>query len=168
MAILNRGAPMNIANGVREFARATPDADAVIDGDRKLSYSALHDRSSRVANVLLARGLQVGDRVAFMCGNRLEYPEVAAGVAKAGMVMVPISPRSTADEAAFIVGHSGARALIADDAAGDSASAAAEEGEILAARSRSAVPSREDPTNGLWRRAPHLIRASGSTRPSRS
>ena len=132
MAILNSGAPMNIANGVREFARATPDADAVIDGDRKLSYSALHDRSNRVANTLLARGLKVGDRVAFMCGNRLEYPEVAAGVAKAGMVMVPINPRSTAEEAAFIVGHSGARALIADEAAGDSASAAAEEGEMLA------------------------------------
>ena len=131
MVILNSGAPMNIANGVREFARATPGAGAVIDGDRQLSYSALHDRSSRLANVLLARGLRAGDRVAFMCGNRLEYPEVAAGVAKAGMVMVPINPRSTAPEAAFIVSHSGARALIADEAAGDGASAAAEAEEML-------------------------------------
>lgn len=124
MTILSTGAPMNIANGIREFARATPDATAVIDGNRTLTYAALHDRSSRVANALLDCGLQVGDRVAFICGNRLEFPEVAAGVAKAGMVMVPINPRSTANEAAFIVGHSGARAVIADDAVAETASAA--------------------------------------------
>ena len=132
MAILSGGAPLNIANGIREFARATPEAAAVIDGDRTLTYSALHDRSSRVANTLLGRGLQAGDRVAFICGNRLEYPEVAAGVAKAGMVMVPINPRSTASEAAFIMGHSGARAVIADGAFAETASAAASSGRMRA------------------------------------
>ena len=132
MAILSGGAPMNIANGIREFARATPEAVAVIDGDRTLTYSALHDRSNRVANTLLGRGLQAGDRVAFICGNRLEYPEVAAGVAKAGMVMVPINPRSTASEAAFIMGHSDARAVIADGAFAETASAAASSGQMQA------------------------------------
>ena len=126
------GAPMNIANGVREFARATPAADAVVDGDRRLTYSALHDRSSRVANALLGRGLHTGDRVAFICPNRLEFPEVAAGVAKAGMVMVPINPRSTPSEAAFIVDHSGARAVIADGAFADTATAAASAGQMRA------------------------------------
>ena len=33
------GAPLNIANGVREFARATPQTTAVIDGDRSLTYA---------------------------------------------------------------------------------------------------------------------------------
>lgn len=132
MAILSGGAPMNIANGIREFARATPDAVAVVDGDRTLTYSALHDRSNRVANALLGRGLQAGDRVAFICGNRLEYPEVAAGVAKAGMVMVPINPRSSASEAAFIMGHSDARAVIADGAFAETASAAASAGQMRA------------------------------------
>lgn len=52
--------------------------------------------------------------MALLSGNRLEYPEVAAGVAKAGLVLVPINPRLTAPEVDFILGHSGARLLITD------------------------------------------------------
>ncbi|MEU4420723.1 AMP-binding protein [Actinoplanes sp. NPDC024001] len=108
------GADLTIAGGVREFGRATPDVIAVRDGDRQLSYAALDERSSRVACALLSFGLTTGDRVALLCGNRLEYPEIAAGIAKAGLVMVPVNPRLTAPEVAFILGHSGARMLIAD------------------------------------------------------
>jgi acyl-CoA synthetase (AMP-forming)/AMP-acid ligase II len=108
------GADLTIAGGVREFGRATPDAIAVRDGDRALSYAALDERSSRLACALLALGLSDGDRVALLCGNRLEYPEIAAGIAKAGLVLVPVNPRLTEPEVAFILAHSGARALIAD------------------------------------------------------
>lgn len=110
------GAPLNIANGVREFARATPNATAVVDGDRRLTYAALDERSRRVANLLLGSGLQPGDRVAVALGNRLEYPELACGIARAGMWMVPVNPRLTAPEAEYITGHSGATATILDDA----------------------------------------------------
>ena len=33
--------------------------------------------------------------MAVLLGNRLEYPEIAAGLAKAGLVMVPLNPRLT-------------------------------------------------------------------------
>ena len=52
MGIANGGAPMNIAGGIREFARATPGATAVIDGDRTLTFAALDERASRLANRL--------------------------------------------------------------------------------------------------------------------
>ncbi|MEU4562827.1 AMP-binding protein [Actinoplanes sp. NPDC023936] len=110
------GADLTIAGGVREFGRATPDVIAVRDGDRALSYAALDSRSSRLACALLGLGLAPGDRVAVLCGNRLEYPEIAAGIAKAGLVLVPVNPRLTAPEVSFILGHSGARVLIADAA----------------------------------------------------
>jgi len=110
------GAPMSIAGGVREFARATPRAVAVIDGDRTLTFAALDERASRLAQWLLGTGLATGDRVAVLLGNRLEYPEVAAGIAKAGLVMVPLNPRLTPSEARFVLEHSGARALVLDDA----------------------------------------------------
>jgi long-chain acyl-CoA synthetase len=110
------GAPLSIAGGVREFAVASPTATAVVDGDRTLSYRALDDRSSRLAQVLLGAGLAPGDRVAVLLGNRLEYPEVAAALAKAGMPMVPLNPRLTAPEVDFILGHSESRALVLDDA----------------------------------------------------
>ncbi|MBB5873387.1 long-chain acyl-CoA synthetase [Allocatelliglobosispora scoriae] len=113
--LLPGGADLSIAGGVREFARATPAAVAVIDGARRLTYAELDDRASRLANALLGSGLRPGDRVALLLGNRLEYCEIAAGLAKAGLVLVPLNPRLTAAEIAFIVEHAETRALIADE-----------------------------------------------------
>lgn len=110
------GADLNIANGIREFAVATAGAIAVVDQDRSLTYAALDERSSRLANALLGTGLANGDRVAIVLGNRLEYPEIAAGLAKAALVSVPINPRLTANEVSYILSHSGAKAVVVDDA----------------------------------------------------
>jgi acyl-CoA synthetase (AMP-forming)/AMP-acid ligase II len=112
---------LNIANGVREFAVASPSAVAVVDdatpvGKQTLTYAQLDERASRLANALAAAGLVPGDRVGVLLGNRLEYPEIAAGLAKGGFVMVPVNPRLTGAEASYILGHAGARALVADDA----------------------------------------------------
>ena len=100
MPTRRNGADLNIANGIREFAVATPRALAIVDGERSLTYAALDERSSRLANALLGAGLRAGDRVAIVLGNRLEYPEIAAGLAKAGLPSVPINPRLTAPEVA--------------------------------------------------------------------
>src|SRR5690606_20241279 len=108
--------PLNIANGIREFARATPNQVAIIDGDRRLTYRELADRAARWANTLLGAGLKQGDHVAICMGNRLEYPEIAAGIAMAGMVMVPLNPRYTSVEARFVIEHSEARLVIVDEA----------------------------------------------------
>ncbi len=116
MAIATGGAPMTIAGGIREFARATPTRTAVIDGDRTLTFAALDERASRLGTRLLARGLRPGERVAVLLGNRLEYPEIAAGIAKAGLVMVPLNPRLTPPESRYILEHSGARAIVLDAA----------------------------------------------------
>lgn len=110
------GAPMNIANGIREFAVATPDALAVIDGEHTLTYAALNERASRFANFLLESGLRPGANVAVMLGNRLEFPEIACGAAKAGMAIVPVNPRSTTAEATYVAQHSEAAAFVADNA----------------------------------------------------
>lgn len=116
MPIAPGGAPLSIVAGIREFAHATPDRVAVIDGDRTLTFAALDERASRLANHLLDAGLRPQERVAVLLGNRLEYPEVAAGLAKAGLVMVPLNPRLTPAEATYIVEHSGAKAVVLDRA----------------------------------------------------
>lgn len=119
------GSPLTILDGIRQFAASQPDVLAVIDGDEVLTYAALHRRSSQLGNVLRARGLTAGDCVAVLLGNRLEYCEIAAGIAKANMVMVPLNPRMAESEVAYIMAHSGSRALILDGAlagiAGDAA-----------------------------------------------
>ncbi|WP_104106277.1 AMP-binding protein [Nocardioides sp. 616] len=116
MAVQTGGAPLSIVSGLREYAAATPRATAVIDGDRRLTFAQTHERSSRLSQHLISMGLTPGDRVAVLLGNRLEYPEVAAGIAKAGLVMVPLNPRLTPAEAANILEHSGARIVVLDDA----------------------------------------------------
>lgn len=124
MALLPGGAAMTIAGGIREYAKATPSAVAVIDGERALCFAALDERASRLANALLGTGLRRGERVGVLLGNRLEYPEVACGIAKAGLVMVPLNPRLTAVEVAFILDHSGCRALVLDNGLAETAAAA--------------------------------------------
>ena len=69
-----------------------PEATAVF-GEQHLTHRDLDVRSNRVANMLLARGLTKGDRVAFLVANRCEVVEVLGGVAKAGLVYVGLNFR---------------------------------------------------------------------------
>ena len=132
MPLLPGGAPLNIAGGVREFALATPAATAVVDGARAIDYAVLDDRASRLGTALLERGVRQGDFVGVVLGNRLEYCEIAAGLAKAGMVSVPVNPRSTPKEAADVLARAGVRALVGDEALAD-LYASTVEGDGLAA-----------------------------------
>ncbi len=116
MTIHPGGAPLNIANGIREFAVASPNVTAIIDGERSITYRELHERACRLANSLIAANLTPGQPVAILLGNRMEYPEIAAGCAMAGLPIVPINPRQTAEENSYILSHSEAKALIYDQA----------------------------------------------------
>lgn len=116
MAIATGGSPLSIANGIRESARAWGGTVAVIDGDRELTFAQVADRARRLGNALLAHGLEQGDRVAILLGNRAEYIEVAAGIAMAGLVMVPLNPRLTSAECGYIMADSGARLVVVDAA----------------------------------------------------
>lgn len=107
-----RHSARSMVAGLRHWAVAAPTRTAVVDGTRRLSFAAVHSRSNRLASCLLASGLNPGDRVAVLLGNRLEYPEIAAALGKAGLAMVPIGVRQTVPEIAFVTGHSGARALV--------------------------------------------------------
>jgi acyl-CoA synthetase (AMP-forming)/AMP-acid ligase II len=85
---------------------------AVIFGDVELSWAALDERANRLATALLAAGLRTGDRVAVLAANVGEWPEITYGLAKAGLVLVPINARVAAAEARFVLEDSGARAAI--------------------------------------------------------
>lgn len=131
MPLRAQRAQMNIANGIREFARARPKAIAVSDDrGRTLTYRLLNERASRIANALLDLNLNAGDRVAVILRNRLEYPEVAAGLAKAGITMVPVNPRMTATEIRYILRHSCSNAAIIEESLAPTAAGALEESGI--------------------------------------
>ncbi|OBH01467.1 hypothetical protein A5692_02525 [Mycobacterium sp. E342] len=93
-------------------ARRYPNKIALIDGDRRHSWSQLDDRARRLANVLLDRGLQAGDRVVVIARNCIEWPEISFGLSYAGLVAIPVNIRLAPDEVVHIVDDSGARAAI--------------------------------------------------------
>lgn len=77
------------------------------------TYGELLDRSLRAGAVFAGHGVGRGDRVAIWLPNSPEWVEAALGVAFLGAVVVPVSTRLKAQEAAYILKKSGARVLIA-------------------------------------------------------
>jgi acyl-CoA synthetase (AMP-forming)/AMP-acid ligase II len=110
---------LTLADAVATHARLTPAKLAVRDSRRSLSYAQWHARSRRLANGLLGLGLAKGDRVALLAYNCAEWMEIYAGLSAAGLVAVPINFRLTPPEIAYIVQHSEARAVIAQDELAD-------------------------------------------------
>lgn len=106
---------MNLGDVVVRAARHYGDRTAVIDGDRTVSFRELDERSNRLANALLDRGLSTGDRVAVLLGNRLEWFDVTFGLLKAGLVRTYVNPRLTPAEIGHQLEDSGAAALIASE-----------------------------------------------------
>src|SRR4051795_2406928 len=95
-------------------ARVFPDRTAVVDGDRRFSYREFADRSRRLAGALAAGGIFPGDRVAALCSNSSAMLELHNGVPWAGAVLVPLNVRLSPAELEYILRHSGARLLVAD------------------------------------------------------
>jgi len=105
--------PKSVGDLVALSARRAPTRVAIRDvAGNERTYSALHERSTRLANGLVGLGLEPGDRVAAWMEDVPEYIELYLACAKAGLVMCPVNARFTAAEAAYILGDSGARALV--------------------------------------------------------
>ncbi len=98
-----------------EFARRTrrlyPHQEAVVDGDLRLDYAQFFDRCDRWSAALQELGIGKGDRVAYLAPNTHAQLESFYAVPQLGAVLVPINYRLSADDIAYIVGHSGARIL---------------------------------------------------------
>jgi HIP---CoA ligase len=96
---------------VRDAADRLVDAEAVVDGTRRVDFAALSSMVTGAARSLLASGVGRGDRVAVWAPNSLEWIVAALGVTTAGGVLVPVNTRFRGPEAAFVLARSGARAL---------------------------------------------------------
>jgi acyl-CoA synthetase (AMP-forming)/AMP-acid ligase II len=97
---------------VRDGARRFGAAEAVVDGDRRVSYAELANRVSTAARALMASGIAPGDRVGIWAPNSLEWIVAALGITTAGGVLVPVNTRFKGPEAADVLGRSGARAVL--------------------------------------------------------
>src|SRR3954471_14334014 len=96
-------------------ARLSPDRIGARDLDRAMTFGQWNERSCRLANALLGLGLSKGDRVAVLAYNCVEWVEIYAAAAKAGLVVVPINFRLIAVEALFIIEDAECSALFVQD-----------------------------------------------------
>jgi fatty-acyl-CoA synthase len=103
-----------IADAFRRAARKFRTRIALTFADRRWTYTDLDEAAGRVAQALIDLGLKKGDRVAAYARNSDAYLLLWLGCVRAGFVHVPINYALTAGELRYIVGQSGARALIYD------------------------------------------------------
>jgi fatty-acyl-CoA synthase len=88
-----------------------------------VTYGELDARSRRLANLFAAAGLGEGDVVALFMENNIRYHEVYWAAVRSGMYLCAVNKYLTAEEAAYIVADSGAKAVVTSAALGAVASA---------------------------------------------
>lgn len=111
--------PLSIWQMVADAAAKNPDGDALIAGEKRLSWTQVVDQSSRVAAGLQKLGLVPGDRLAILLGNRIEFALAMFGAARLGLVTVVLSTRQQKPEIAYVVADSGAKAIIHETELGE-------------------------------------------------
>jgi fatty-acyl-CoA synthase len=103
-----------IGDAIRRSAARSAEKDALIYGERRWSYAELDVGANRVANALLAQGLEKGDRVAAYGMNSDAYVLLWLGCVRAGLIHVPVNFHLAGDELLYIINQSGSKALFYD------------------------------------------------------
>ncbi|QTD99695.1 non-ribosomal peptide synthetase [Streptomyces cyanogenus] len=110
--------PPLITSAFAEQAASRPDALALIDDERTMTYRELDDGSRRLAARIAALGLPAGSTVALCLPRSAAFIVAALAVLRSGMAYLPVDPAQPARRRSFVIGDAGAAAvLIADDAA---------------------------------------------------
>jgi fatty-acyl-CoA synthase len=96
-------------------AQVYPDKVAVVHGDTRYTYQQFHERVNRLAHALKKNGIGKGDKVAFICPNIPPMLEAHYAVPMIGAALVSINIRLSANEVAYIINHSDAKAVFVDN-----------------------------------------------------
>lgn len=94
---------MVIGKVLAKRASVTPNREALIFGDRTISYVELDRRTNRAANAIRQLGVKPGDRVGLLMHNCPEFLEVFFALARIGAVLVPLNVRLAPPELDYIL-----------------------------------------------------------------
>jgi acyl-CoA ligase (AMP-forming) (exosortase A-associated) len=95
-----------------EAAAERPEKVAVLHKEETWTYARIDADCSRLANLLIAKGVAKGHRVGFYLEKRIEKVVSIFGIARAGGVFVPIRWQSLGNQAAHIISDSGTALLV--------------------------------------------------------
>ncbi|MGI9053673.1 MAG: AMP-binding protein [Ilumatobacteraceae bacterium] len=102
----------NFADLYEALTALDPTADALVQGDRRITWGELDDTASRLAAVFTEWGLEPGTRVALYLFNGPEYLELACGAFKARVVPINVNFRYRAEEVGLVLSDSAAEVLV--------------------------------------------------------
>lgn len=113
---------MSVGDILERVTWATPDKVALVGWEgafsaprfERLTYAQADRAANQVAHALLRAGRQPGDRILLYCDNSVEAIVVMFGIAKAGMVAVPVNSMLAPDVLAWAIEHVGASYVVAD------------------------------------------------------
>jgi acyl-CoA synthetase (AMP-forming)/AMP-acid ligase II len=111
--------PKSIWAMVSEAAARNPDGEALVCGQRRMTWREVERQSAQIAAGLRKMGVRSGDRIALLLGNRIEFVLAMFGAAHLGAVTVLLSTRQQRPEIAYVLADCGARLLIHESALTD-------------------------------------------------
>jgi long-chain acyl-CoA synthetase len=107
----------DVVTNAREAGDAVVFSRNTAQGWQDVTAAEFLSQVSAVAKGLIAAGVGAGDRVALMSKTRYEWTLVDYAIWFAGAVTVPVYETSSAEQVAWILKDSGARAVVAEDPA---------------------------------------------------
>ena len=106
--------PLSPVSFLTRAATAFADKVAVVDGERRYTYTNLLDRSVRLAGALSKLGVGRLDTVAILASNIPELIEALYAVPMLGAVLNPLNTRLDAANIAFSLKHGGAKVFLVE------------------------------------------------------
>src|SRR5882672_10486461 len=108
--------PWSIPAMVAEAVARNGDGEALVCGGTRMTWREVARQTAQIAAGFQKLGLQHGDRVAVLLGNRIEFVLTLFAAAHAGLVTVLLSTRQQKPEIAYVLTDCGARLLIHETA----------------------------------------------------
>lgn len=108
------GGPCDVASLIERACALAPDAQALDDTRRQLTFQQMADAVSTAAMLLDAAGVRKGDRVAASLGNEANLVIAFFAAMQLGAIWVGINKILPATDKCYILEHSGAKVLITD------------------------------------------------------
>jgi acyl-CoA synthetase (AMP-forming)/AMP-acid ligase II len=113
---------LSVGDLLERVTWSTPDKVALVGWEgayseprfSRMTYREADRAANQVAHALIAEGLEPGSRVLLYCENSVEVLLMMFGIAKAGMVAVPVNPMLADDVLAWAIEHVGASLVVVD------------------------------------------------------
>lgn len=119
----NRWERTSVGDLLERLTWSYPDKEAIVGREgayaypenARVTYRAADELANRLANAMLARGLEHGDRVVMFCENSVEAYLCKIAIAKAGLVCAPLNPMLAPDVVTHLIERVQPRLAIVDD-----------------------------------------------------